>query len=67
MHLVKGWVVLTCVNSKLGDDCSNALISLHAITGTDTTGKLMENRRNFWFWRFLTVELSNKSLVEELN
>ena len=52
MHLVKGWVDLTCVNSKLGDDCSNALLSLHAIAGTDTTGKLMENRRNFGFGVF---------------
>ena len=66
MHLVKGWVDLTCVNSKLGDDCSNALLSLHAITGTDTTGKFDGKSKEFWFRRFLTVELGNKSLVEEL-
>ena len=66
MHLVKGWVDLTCVNSKLGDDCSNALLSLHAITGTDTAGKFDGKSKEFWFRRFLTEGLGNKSLVDEL-
>ena len=47
MHLVKGWVDLTCVNSKFGDDCSDALLSLHAITGTDTTGKFDGKSKEF--------------------
>ena len=66
IHLVKGWVDLKCLNSKLGDECSNALLSLHAITGTDTTGKLDGKSKEFWFRRFLTVKLGNKSLVDEL-
>ena len=64
LYLVKGWVDLTCVNSKLGDDCSNALLFLYANTGTDTTGKFDGKSKEFWFRRFLTVELGNKSILE---
>ena len=39
IHLAEGWDDLKCVHSKLWNDCSIALLSLHAITGTDTTGK----------------------------
>ena len=52
-----------CVSSKLGDDCSNALLSLHAITGTDTTGKFDGKSKEFWFRRFLSLEVGDKSLI----
>ena len=48
------------------DDCSNALLSLHAITGTDTTGKFDGKSKEFWFRRFLSLEVGDKSLVDEL-
>ena len=66
MHLVKGWFDLKCVHSKIGDDYSNALLSLHALTGTDTTGKFDGKSKELWFRRFLSLEVGDKSLVDEL-
>ena len=58
-NFVKGWVDLKFVHSKLGDDCSNALLSLHTITGTDTTGKFDGKSKEFWFRRFLSLEVGD--------
>ena len=47
--LVKGWVDIKLQHSVLGDDddTSKALVSLHALTGCDSTEKLRENPSNF--------------------
>ena len=45
--LVKGWVDIKLQHSVLGDDTSKALLSLHALTGCDSTERLRKNLSNF--------------------
>ena len=39
MSLVKGNIDIKSLCEKLGEDTSKALLSIHALTGSDTTGK----------------------------
>ena len=64
--LVKGWFDIKLLHSVLGDDTSKALLSLHALTGCDSTGKFEGKSKQFWFKRFLTIEQNDSKLKEEL-
>ena len=64
--LVKGWVDIKLLHSVLGDVTSKALLSLHALTGCDSTGKFEGKSKQFWFKRFLTIEQNDSKLKEEL-
>ena len=64
--LVKGWVDIKLLHSVLGDDTSKAWLSLHALTGCDSTGKFEGKSKQFWFRRFLTIEQNDSKLKEEL-
>ena len=55
IRLVKGFVGIKLLHSILGDDTSKALLSLHALTGSDTTGKFDGKSKQFWFRWFLTI------------
>ena len=59
MCLVKGYVDIKLLSEKLENDTSKALLTLHALTGCDTTGKFEGKSKQFWFWRFLVKELAN--------
>ena len=45
---------------------SKVLLSLHALTGSDTTGKFDGKSKQFWFRRFLTIDQNDSKLKEEL-
>ena len=47
IHLVKGKVDIKHLCQKLGNDTSKALLSLHALTGSDTTGKFEGKSKQF--------------------
>ena len=66
MCLVKGNVDIKLLCEKLGNDTSKALLTLHALTGCDTTGKFEGKSKQFWFRRFLAIDQHNTNLVKEL-
>ena len=66
IHLVKGKVDIKLVCQKLGNETSKALLSLHGLTGCDTTGKFEGKSKQFWFRRFLTIDQNNSKLKKEL-
>ena len=66
IRLVKGFVDIKLLHSILGDGTSKALLSLHALTGSDTTGKFDGKSKQFWFRRFLTIYQNDSKLKEEL-
>ena len=66
MCLVKGNVDIKLLCEKLGNDTSKALLTLHALTGCDTTGKFEGKSKQFWFRRFLAIDQQNTNLVKEL-
>ena len=66
IRLVKGLVDIKLLHSILGDVTSKALLSLHALTGSDTTGKFDGKSKQFWFRRFLTIYQNDSKLKEEL-
>ena len=66
IRLVKGFVDIKLLHSILGDGTSKALLSLHALTGSDTTGKFDGKSKQFWFRRFLTIDQNDSKLKEEL-
>ena len=66
IHLVKGKVDIKLVCLKLGNETSKALLSLHGLTGSDTTGKFEGKSKQFWFRRFLTIDQNNSKLKKEL-
>ena len=66
IRLVKGFVDIKLLHSILGDVTSKALLSLHALTGSDTTGKFDGKSKQFWFRRFLTIDQNDLKLKEEL-
>lgn len=66
IHLVKGKVDIKLVCQKLGNETSKALLSLHGLTGFDTTGKFEGKSKQFWFRRFLTIDQINSKLKKEL-
>ena len=66
IHLVKGWVDIKILWSILGNDTSKALLSLHALTGCDTTGKFEGKSKQFWFKRFLMIDQNDLKLRKEL-
>ena len=66
IHLVKGKVDIEHLCQKLGNDTSKALLSLHALTGSDTTGKFEGKSKQFWFRRFMAINQYNPNLKTEL-
>ena len=66
IRLVIGFVDIKLLHSILGDGTSKALLSLHALTGSDTTGKFDGKSKQFWFRRFLTIYQNDSKLKEEL-
>ena len=66
IHLVKGKIDIKHLYQKLGNDTSKALLFLHALTGSDTTGKFEGKSKQFWFCRFLTIDQHNSNLKKEL-
>ena len=62
MCLVKGDVDIKL--EKLGNDTSKALLTLHALTGCDTTGKFEGKSKQFWFRRFLAIDQHNANVKE---
>ena len=66
IHLVKGKVDIKHLCQKLGNDTSKALLSLHALTGSDTTGKFEGKSKQFWFRRFMAIDQHNSNLKTEL-
>ena len=66
IHLVKGKVDIKLVCLKLGNETFKALLSLHGLTGSDTTGKFEGKSKQFWFRRFLTIDQNNSKLKKEL-
>ena len=49
MSLVNGNTDVKSLCEKIGEDTSKALLSLHALTGSDTTGKFEGKSKQFWF------------------
>ena len=66
IRLVKGFVDIKLLHLILGNGTSKALLSLHALTGSDTTGKFDGKSKQFWFRRFLTIYQNDSKLKEEL-
>ena len=64
IHLMKGTVDIKHLCQKLGNDTSKALLSLHALTGSDTTGKFEGKSKQFR--RFLAIDQHNSNLKKEL-
>ena len=63
---VKGYVSITNIQKKLGQACCEALLSLHSVTGCDTTGKFSGISKSFWIRRFLQHECRNVNLLQSL-
>ena len=53
MNLVGGFVDMTAISISLGQMDCRALLSLHALTGCDTTGKFCGIGKGTWVKRFL--------------
>ena len=65
-HLVSGWINITEIQQFLGQTCSDALLTLHPITGCDKTGKFETKTKQYWFQRFMMIERKNNQLVSAL-
>ena len=52
MNLVSGVVDITAISQSLGPLVCTALLSLHALTGCDTTGKFAGIEKGTWVKRF---------------
>ena len=63
MKLVSGYVDITGIRTKLGDKYARALLSMHALTGCDTTGKFQGISKELWFRRLLQSEMENHQLM----
>ena len=50
----------------LGSDADVAVLSLHSLTGCDTTGKFSGRSKEFWTGKFLS-ERNNVSFIQALN
>ena len=62
MILVGGYVNLTTIAESLGITVSRALLSLHALTGCDTTGKFAVIGKRTWVKCFLLAIKSENFL-----
>ena len=51
---------------KLRNDTSKSLLSLHALTESNTTGKFKGKSKQFWFRRFMVIDQHNPNLKTEL-
>ena len=56
MSLVKGNIDIKSLCEKIGEDTSKALLSPHALTGSETTGKFEGKSKQFWFRQFLAID-----------
>ena len=59
IKLVSGFLDISIIHGKLRDLCINVLLSLHALTGCDTTGKFQGISKELWFRHLLQSELGN--------
>ena len=54
IHLVKEKLDIKLLCQNLGNETSKALLSLHGLTESDTTGEFEGKLKQFWFRCFLT-------------
>ena len=65
MKSLTGYTSITAVFNSLGSEVASALLSFHALTGCDITGKFSGKTKEFWTKKFL-AEQTNMNFIQAL-